>query len=794
MTNIQKITRTLFALLLLSVATIQAEEAGVHRFANYNIRYVNSSNGDTGERLWANRRQYVVQNITGYDFDIVGLEEVTGNNKDATTGKSQLQDLRDMLTGYADYSVEREGKSYSYNSIFYKTAKYTLLDRGFFYVNEHPDTPGNSWGGTIPRTCIWLHLQDKTSGQDFYFVCTHVNYGAEECGIQSAKLIGNRIRALVGQTPVVMVGDFNMSRTAHEEAYRGYAAHFYDLALTTPLNQCLPADGPQISATTTGWTPATNGSTGNEFDYIFYDHLEPLSRHIITQYYPESGRTVNPSDHYPVLGRFRLLSQNHPTALYATDETSLLNALAEVTHEDTIFLAAGTYNISQPIVPPCSITLSGGWDDSFTSQTGLSHIHASGLTTALIDIPHYYNLTLSHIELSGGNNTSVNGGGAIYSYGPDLQLVGCSIHHNTATATGGALVHKGEQLTINDCLFSDNSASVGGAVWCQLRDKLTIHDSRFVANNANTAGSAVEALAFTILDVQRCAFLSNSATTRGALDISPASAPQAAHILNCSFLGNILAAKKGMAATTKRYGGAALWADMTASTIPLNIALCTFMGNHLTFNGTAENFAGAALAIFKAKACLMDNLLLANNQTIAEEAPVRADLYTADNDVNIWRNTFNLFSSSTEIDGWEEDITNTFGGYITDGIYTPQIKDNGTYPIYRKTLSGYNLACLPTNQRLCESAFTYDLNGDGSISGYVVRDQIGNQRGLQSCIGAVEFTGDDHVAVQNIYIDASDTNNPLPSTIYSVTGLSVGTDINALPHGVYIYQGRKIIK
>lgn len=735
--------RILFILPLLMAITLHAEEAGVHRFANYNIRYVNASNGDTGEKLWANRRTYVVKNITGYDFDIVGMEEVTGNNKDASTGKSQLQDLRDMLTGYADYSVEREGKSYSYNSIFYKTAKYTVLDKGFFYVNSHPDTPGADWGESIARTCIWLHLKDKASGQDFYFVCTHVNYGATECGIQSGKLIGNRIRALVGQTPMVLVGDFNMSRSAHEEAYRGYAAHFYDLALTAPVNQCLPADGPQITATTTQWTPATPSSTGSEFDYIFYDHMEPLSRHIITEYYPESGRTVNPSDHYPVLGRFRIGSQNHKTALYATDKASLLKALEEVTHEDTIYLAEGTYDITQPITPSCSMTLSGGWNTSFTKQTGLSHIKASGFNTALIDIPHYYNLTLNHIELSGGNNTSLNGGGAIYSFGPYLHLIACSIHDNMASGSGGAIVHKGEQLTVNDCLLESNTASVGGAVWCQLRDNLIIHDSRFINNTANTAGSAVEALGFAIMDVQRCAFINNSSTTRGALDITPATNPRAAHVLNSSFLGNTITAKKGLASTTKRYGGAAIWADMTETTTVLNIGLCTFMGNHLAFNGTADNFAGAALAIFKGKVCLMDNIILANELTIGDNAPVWKDLHTVDNDVNLWRNTYNLLSSTDEINGWEQDITATFGGEIINGQYIPSIKNNGTYPIYKKNLSEYNIACLPSNQRLCESAFTYDLNGDGSISGYVVRDQVNRQRALQSCIGAVEYTGND---------------------------------------------------
>ena len=44
--------RILFVLPLFVALMLHAEEAGVHRFANYNIRYVNASNGDTGEKLW----------------------------------------------------------------------------------------------------------------------------------------------------------------------------------------------------------------------------------------------------------------------------------------------------------------------------------------------------------------------------------------------------------------------------------------------------------------------------------------------------------------------------------------------------------------------------------------------------------------------------------------------------------------------------------------------------------------------------------------------------------------------
>ena len=774
--------------LLLVFLPLYAEESGVHRFANYNIRYVNASNGDTGEKLWANRRSYVIQNIIGFDFDIVGLEEVTGNNEDSVTGKSQLQDLRDMLPGYADYSVEREGKDYSYNSIFYKQSKYTELNRGFFYLNEHPSTPGAGWGGEIPRTCIWLHLLDKASGQDFYFVCTHVNYGPTESGIQSAKLIGQRIRALVGQTPMVLVGDFNMDRTTHEEAYRGYASHFYDLALTAPVNQCLPADGPQITATTTEWTPAVRKSTGAEYDYIFYDHMEPLSRHIITEYYPNSGRTINPSDHYPVLGRFRLQSPNHPTAFYASDVTSFQTALAAATMGDTILLAEGLYSLSQSLTPPCSMVISGGWDVSFTSQIGMSHITASTTTEAVVNIPHYYNLELNHIEISGGNSSSLNGGGAVFSNGPELKFSNCYIHDNTAVNNGGAVVHKGEKLSVYTSVFERNTATNGGAIWGQLRDKIIIRACRFYDNTASSAGGAMEATAFSILDVQQCAFIANTASTHGALDLCPTVTPKGAHLLNSSFLNNTLAAKKGLAPVTKTYGGTALWVDMTYSSVPINIGLCTFMGTHTTFTGTADNFAGAAIAVFKGKLCLMDNIILANDQTIGTDAPAWVDVYTHSSDVNMWRNTYNLTSLSSEITGWENSITSAFGGTLSNGRYLPQVNDDGSYSVYQKTLASYNFACLPANQRLCESAFTYDLNGDGSISGYVNRDQLNTQRAIQSCIGAVEY--DDSQDIDN------HTVHDIPSDghIYSITGQYMGTDINALPQGIYIINGKKILR
>ncbi len=167
--------KILFALLLLAYLPCHAEEAGVHRFATYNVRIATSSCGDKGEKNWANRRTYVVQNITGYDFDIVGLQEVINDYNVPNVGKTQLQDLRDLLSDYADYSVGQDGNNHEQNSIFYKKNKYTLLDKGRFFLNEHPEKAGKGWGGSYSRVCIWAHLRDNASQQELVFACARTN-------------------------------------------------------------------------------------------------------------------------------------------------------------------------------------------------------------------------------------------------------------------------------------------------------------------------------------------------------------------------------------------------------------------------------------------------------------------------------------------------------------------------------------------------------------------------------------------------------------------------------------------
>lgn len=296
----------------LSVSAQQGSD-GTHRFASYNVRYVHPKNGDVGERAWSDRGPYVVKLIKDYDFDIVGMQEVTGRNGgisvNPATGRSQLEDLKAWLPDYTFSAYERYGeelaKDYSHNAIAFKTNKYELLDRGCFWVRPDYSTPGPGWDSDgIWRTVGWNKLKVRDTGEIFYFCVTHVNYGPTMDGLNGGKVITKAIAEIAGDAPVVLVGDFNMRRMDHINAYRNYITYFQDASLTTPVNVCLPESNGQTAITAQGWKLlGSDDFAGSEYDYVFYRNITPLERHVITENY---GRSVNPSDHFPTLVIARL--------------------------------------------------------------------------------------------------------------------------------------------------------------------------------------------------------------------------------------------------------------------------------------------------------------------------------------------------------------------------------------------------------------------------------------------------------------------------------------------------------
>ncbi len=717
---------------LVCLVAYGTEQTGVHRFATYNIRYSLKNNGDTGDKLWTNRAQYVYRIVREYDFDVVGMQEVTGGSS------QQLTDVETNMTEYTMYAVESAKGDQGYNAILYKTARYDLIQQGVFYLNEHPETEGIGWttNEQHPRLCIWTHLKDKATKQDFYFCCTHVNYGPTESGIESARLMARMLRDIAGQTPIILVGDFNMSRTEHEFSYRNYLGEFYDSWRTTP-NECLPTTNPCVEGSATNWMPVTSGEFYcNCFDHLFFDHMECLNRYIITEDY---GRSVTPSDHLPVMGRFRLLTEEHPTHFYATDEVSLRKAMNDATIQDTILLTAGKWTLLDNIVPEKSLCFIGGWNDDFTSIVGKTQFVPEFTDKSVFSIPHYWSLELQNIRIDNVSYSGSTGGAAVYSNGSVLKLVNCTMIGCKADKQGGAVTATTHDLYIDKCFFKNCQSKAGGALYIGNYSQMRIRNSRFRGNSASIGG-AVLAVSGQKGVVSQCAFWENKSEKQGTFTVkSPATNCRNINFTNCSFLNNQLNAKKGLASVTREFGGSAIYVSVPKDINLVNIGLCSFIGNNTDFSGETDNIGGSAVMAMKGKMCFMDNLCLSNSLKTSSESMYK-DLLVSE-DVNLWKNSDNVTSNMTQIGSWQNAITDFIDGTISDGRFLANVTNLGAYKLISTSLNGYDIQTLTSQKRTIEKMYGVDINEDGEQSGAINYDMLFNTRSVQSCIGAMEYGG-----------------------------------------------------
>lgn len=757
-----------FVLFLLGVSVFsffsaRAEEADVHRFATFNVRYVNSNNGDTGDKYWGNRRWYVVQIIKDYDFDIVGTQEVTGNNVDEVTHTSQLQDLQDSLTAYECIAYERSDKNYSYNAVFYKKDKYECLDHCSFFLSPQPwkESSCALWtGGDIARRCIVAHMRVKATGEEFFFCDTHCNYAPDEAGIRGAEVIRTQLSQLIGNLPTVLVGDFNMNRSAHELSYRAYASLFDEARLTAPVRRALPEDGPNVDFTNNfHWNIVYEGMPGtSEFDHQFYRGMQPLSYHPITEYY---GRSVMPSDHLPLLVRYRLLPfakmrHVHPIK----DEAGLYAALDTASIGDTILIETDVLTLTKPLVISRSIC--------FIGQPQQTSIVLNGNYDApVISVPKYCALELKNIAINNHKTTAtLEGGSAVMIKGFSLKMHNCTFNNCISQGQGGAIYAQTELLELDSCSFLADSASIGGAVYAQVygdavsrhcsfidckaakgggvylddsQDIKIIH-SDFI-NNVAYSGAAVDLVNYKTALVSTSNFVGNTATQQGALNLAPMTNGFSSNLFHCVFLNNSLNAKSGLAAQVKTYGGAAVCLKTPVPTgNVLNMAFCTMINNASSFSSAnATNFRGGALTVLGAQVCLMGNLMIANPLLIKDANLRYADLTIDETNTRIISNADNLYTNNPDLVGWQSNIATSIQGKLENGLFIPQITSDNRYQLTDTHLGTYDFKCLGKSRRLCESLFAIDLDEDGTIGGVLEVDAAGNPRDTKSCVGALEY-------------------------------------------------------
>lgn len=172
------------------------------RWATFNIRMDNPGDGTNS---WTHRKERVCRFIADRHIDVVGTQEVLHH---------QFEDLKAGLPGYAAVGVGRDdGKTGGeYSAIFYRTDRFDALDSGTFWLSEYPDSVGRlGWDAVCVRIATWAKLQDRASGKVFMAVNTHFDHVGTEARRQSALLIIDKIKTIVGDRPAVLTGDFNVN-------------------------------------------------------------------------------------------------------------------------------------------------------------------------------------------------------------------------------------------------------------------------------------------------------------------------------------------------------------------------------------------------------------------------------------------------------------------------------------------------------------------------------------------------------------------------------------------------------
>ncbi len=295
------------------------------RFATYNIRI--ETDDDEGNKAWSARKQYVATIIDSlYSFDIFGVQEMAS--------LSQQSDLMDYLDDYSIYSKGRasNGSSGERIGIVYKTNRFNVLDEDYFYLSETPEVQSRGWDGKLVRMCVWIKFYDKITNQKFYYFATHFDHKGDTVRRESAKLIISEIKEITADDyqPVILVGDFNLSKTTEITAYNMLANGILSDSKTLVSHRNI--NGP--TGTSNGQDMSDSYDTeSNRIDFIFVDSLVSP-----TSYYTIDDKFVNdayPSDHFPVMITC-LLNQSDSTD--TTDNSDTTNVDSTNTDSDSTLI------------------------------------------------------------------------------------------------------------------------------------------------------------------------------------------------------------------------------------------------------------------------------------------------------------------------------------------------------------------------------------------------------------------------------------------------------------------------
>jgi len=152
---------------------------------------------------------------------------------------------------------------------------------------------------------------------------------------------------------------------------------------------------------------------------------------------------------------------------------------------DTIWMESGTYVSTGASVLHLAVdvSVSGGWNDNFTAQTGQSIIDGQGARQGVL-IGQGYDISLDHFSIING---SAFCGAGLDNLGSRVTLTNITFEHNLANYGGAICDQWGTTTIIRHSTFTDNGYT--SAIHSAGPNTLTMTDSLITDNTGGLDGS-----------------------------------------------------------------------------------------------------------------------------------------------------------------------------------------------------------------------------------------------------------------------------------------------------------------
>lgn len=263
---------------------------GALRLATLNVHYIpiRQEEGRWSRNGWERRKGPLDATVKALDADIVAFQEMEtfqgGNDDSVNLARSYLLERNPAFAAAAigDWRVFP-----STQPIFYRRARFEVLDQGWFFFSETPDVIySRTFDGSYPAFASWAEFSEPGTGSVFRVVNVHTDFSSRENRRRSVDLIADRVAAWIGAGETVfLAGDLNarLGSDLHrslEDAGLSFvpvqgATYHFDLGL----------------------------NLFGAIDHIGYSGARSVGPPAV---FREKLGEVWPTDHYPVVADFRI--------------------------------------------------------------------------------------------------------------------------------------------------------------------------------------------------------------------------------------------------------------------------------------------------------------------------------------------------------------------------------------------------------------------------------------------------------------------------------------------------------